>query len=125
MSWLRHIHENTFYIYSNIANNKYLWEKQDGGKMTLYSHLHHIRFVLLQHLDGLGRFGVNDENTGVTSLSYQPLPPPTVKYKLNVSKEMKQSQLHNSTKCKRVEINQGRPQKVKVSWIFKDFLLCN
>lgn len=43
------------------------------------AHLDHISFVLLQHLDGLGRLWINDENTGVTSLSYQALPSPVVK----------------------------------------------
>lgn len=43
------------------------------------THLDHISFVLLQHLDGLGRLWIDDENTGVTSLSYQPLPTPTLK----------------------------------------------
>lgn len=40
------------------------------------THFNHISFVLLQHLDGLSRLWINDENTGVTSLSDQALPSP-------------------------------------------------
>ena len=40
------------------------------------SHLHHGGLVPLQDLDGLRGFGIDDEDTGVTSLSYQPLPAP-------------------------------------------------
>lgn len=48
------------------------------------SHLYHISFVFLQHLDGLGCLRIDDENTGVTSLGYESLPTPTVKDTLNV-----------------------------------------
>lgn len=52
-----------------------------GGKQlsqfTSQTHLDHICLVSLQHLDGLGGLRINYENTGVTSLSYEPLPAPT------------------------------------------------
>ena len=40
------------------------------------SHLDHSGFVPLKDLDGLGGFGIDDEDAGVASLSYQPLPAP-------------------------------------------------
>lgn len=55
----------------------------------MHSHLYHSSFVLLQHLDSLGCLWINDENTGVTSLSYQPLPTPAVNVNLNVKNEIK------------------------------------
>lgn len=55
----------------------------------MHSHLYHSSFVLLQHLDGLGCLWINDENTGVTPLSYQALPTPTVNDNLNVDNEIK------------------------------------
>lgn len=41
------------------------------------TYLDHVGFVSFQNLDSLGCLWINDENTRVTSLSYQSLPTPT------------------------------------------------